>query len=210
MTQDTYQGTLDNPLSQNLYSYVMNNPVNMWDPSGNVPSWVGDEWHDEITYYDEAETEYKAQFWFLIDEDYSYGSRQEVGEVRTPHIIETTYSQKLTEHWYYNYWVIIDTAETFGIFGPTLKTFTEKTTYQWTVKISAAEIADENKQKIADLGSPPTNSQISNRESSEERTELDYLLTGTASEYSPASNAAVLIISSSMTCALEEAPWISA
>ena len=50
------------------------------------------------------------------------------------------------------------------------------------MKISAAEIADENKQKIADLGSPPTNSQISNRESSEERTELDYLLTGTASE----------------------------
>ncbi|MBS3682283.1 hypothetical protein KGF86_18995, partial [Ornithinibacillus massiliensis] len=26
--EDTYAGTLDNPLSQNRYSYVMNNPVN--------------------------------------------------------------------------------------------------------------------------------------------------------------------------------------
>jgi len=65
INQDSYQGTLDNPLSQNLYSYVMNNPGNMWNPSGNVPCWVGNEWRDEITCYDEAKTEYKAQFWFL-------------------------------------------------------------------------------------------------------------------------------------------------
>ena len=64
MTQDTYQGTLDNPLSQNLYSYVMNNPVNMWDPSGNVPSWVGDEWHDEITYYTRQKQNTKFNFGF--------------------------------------------------------------------------------------------------------------------------------------------------
>ena len=36
LTKDTYLGTLDDPLSQNLYAYVGNNPVLYVDPSGHV------------------------------------------------------------------------------------------------------------------------------------------------------------------------------
>ncbi|KJR46896.1 Rhs family protein [Desulfosporosinus sp. I2] len=36
ITQDTVSGKLDNPLSQNLYTYCGNNPVNYTDPSGNM------------------------------------------------------------------------------------------------------------------------------------------------------------------------------
>ena len=44
LTEDSYSGELTDPLSQNLYTYVQNNPVNYTDPSGhrkmslNVPS----------------------------------------------------------------------------------------------------------------------------------------------------------------------------
>uniref|UniRef100_UPI000686DF00 RHS repeat-associated core domain-containing protein n=1 Tax=Streptococcus minor TaxID=229549 RepID=UPI000686DF00 len=35
LTEDSYQGDDRDPLSQNLYSYVQNNPVNYTDPSGH-------------------------------------------------------------------------------------------------------------------------------------------------------------------------------
>lgn len=35
MGEDTYEGTLTNPLSQNLYTYVHNNPLRYIDPSGH-------------------------------------------------------------------------------------------------------------------------------------------------------------------------------
>ena len=35
LTEDSYSGELTDPLSQNLYSYVQNNPVNYTDPSGH-------------------------------------------------------------------------------------------------------------------------------------------------------------------------------
>ncbi|GKU75957.1 polymorphic toxin-type HINT domain-containing protein [Paenibacillus sp. L3-i20] len=37
INKDTYEGDLGNPLSQNLYTYVYNNPLKYVDPSGNVP-----------------------------------------------------------------------------------------------------------------------------------------------------------------------------
>ena len=36
LTEDSYSGELTDPLSQNLYTYVQNNPVNYTDPSGHL------------------------------------------------------------------------------------------------------------------------------------------------------------------------------
>ncbi|WP_179088857.1 hypothetical protein [Paenibacillus odorifer] len=35
LNEDTYEGEIDNPLSQNLYIYVHNNPLIYTDPTGN-------------------------------------------------------------------------------------------------------------------------------------------------------------------------------
>jgi len=41
ISQDTYEGQLDNPLSLNLYTYVENNPLRYVDPTGNAPKHTG-------------------------------------------------------------------------------------------------------------------------------------------------------------------------
>ena len=43
LTEDSYPGEDTDPLSQNLYSYVQNNPVNYTDPSGHRMVWMGGE-----------------------------------------------------------------------------------------------------------------------------------------------------------------------
>jgi len=35
ISEDTYEGQIDNPLSLNLYAYVGNNPLTRWDPTGH-------------------------------------------------------------------------------------------------------------------------------------------------------------------------------
>jgi RHS repeat-associated protein len=37
INEDTYEGDITNPLSLNLYTYVGNNPLTYFDPTGNVP-----------------------------------------------------------------------------------------------------------------------------------------------------------------------------
>ncbi len=39
LSQDTVQGDIMNPLTQNLYSYTLNNPLNLIDPSGHKSIW---------------------------------------------------------------------------------------------------------------------------------------------------------------------------
>ncbi|WP_414284232.1 HNH/ENDO VII family nuclease [Streptococcus infantis] len=43
LTEDSYPGEVTDPLSQNRYSYVQNNPVNYTDPSGHRMVWMGGE-----------------------------------------------------------------------------------------------------------------------------------------------------------------------
>ncbi|MGC5324655.1 RHS repeat domain-containing protein [Brevibacillus sp. SYSU BS000544] len=42
ITEDTYKGQVDNPLSLNLYTYAWNNPSRYTDPSGHAPDWIED------------------------------------------------------------------------------------------------------------------------------------------------------------------------
>ncbi|WP_260479828.1 RHS repeat-associated core domain-containing protein [Listeria cossartiae] len=37
---DSYRGSLDDPRSQNLYIYGVNNPMSFGDPSGNILKWL--------------------------------------------------------------------------------------------------------------------------------------------------------------------------
>jgi RHS repeat-associated protein len=37
LTPDTYPGTMMEPFTQHRYAYVGNNPINMWDTTGDVP-----------------------------------------------------------------------------------------------------------------------------------------------------------------------------
>ena len=42
MTRDSITGVIENPLSQNRYTYAWNNPVNYTDPSGHWPQFLDD------------------------------------------------------------------------------------------------------------------------------------------------------------------------
>ncbi|MDG3132761.1 pre-toxin TG domain-containing protein [Streptococcus suis] len=44
LTGDSYLGNQTDPLSQNLYAYVQNNPVNYTDPSGHKKNWFQRAW----------------------------------------------------------------------------------------------------------------------------------------------------------------------
>lgn len=44
INEDSYEGELDEPLSQNLYSYVENNPLTNWDPTGNWSTGLTANW----------------------------------------------------------------------------------------------------------------------------------------------------------------------
>ncbi|WP_252863357.1 RHS repeat-associated core domain-containing protein [Paenibacillus riograndensis] len=39
LNEDTYEGQIDNPLTQNLYTYVINNPLIYTDPTGHMHAW---------------------------------------------------------------------------------------------------------------------------------------------------------------------------
>ena len=82
ITEDTYRGQADDPLSLNLYTYCANNPIIYWDPSGHeyITRYNGSfretVWQDE--YYERYDGSEKRQY--IVTEEYngpldSYNSR---------------------------------------------------------------------------------------------------------------------------------------
>jgi RHS repeat-associated protein len=65
LTPDTYPGTMMEPFTQHRYAYVGNNPINMWDPTGNVPEWVRSR-SNNIDYYGDG-----ADSWWYKNVDVS-------------------------------------------------------------------------------------------------------------------------------------------
>jgi RHS repeat-associated protein len=56
MTEDTYRGEYNDPLSLNLYTYVMNNPLVYWDPTGHAAVTLGNKSkNDNEDFYQKAE-----------------------------------------------------------------------------------------------------------------------------------------------------------
>ncbi|UHA73729.1 polymorphic toxin-type HINT domain-containing protein [Paenibacillus sp. 481] len=45
INEDTYEGEIDSPLSLNLYTYVLNNPLIFVDPTGNVAQFAKNAWN---------------------------------------------------------------------------------------------------------------------------------------------------------------------
>ena len=43
ISEDTYEGDITNPLSLNLYTYALNNPMKYWDPTGHISDVRGAE-----------------------------------------------------------------------------------------------------------------------------------------------------------------------
>lgn len=79
ITEDSYKGQADDPLSLNLYTYCQGDPVNYIDPSGHYPSY-GPELDDDIEEYNRMikELQIKLDTTFIeIDE-----MRQELKEDR--------------------------------------------------------------------------------------------------------------------------------
>ncbi|MED1664848.1 RHS repeat-associated core domain-containing protein [Brevibacillus laterosporus] len=48
ITEDTYKGQVDNPLSLNRYTYVYNNPYRYKDPTGHDPDPLEEAWFGQI------------------------------------------------------------------------------------------------------------------------------------------------------------------
>ncbi|MBO8157595.1 MAG: hypothetical protein H0Z32_14285 [Bacillaceae bacterium] len=148
LTPDTYRGELTNPLTQNRYAYVLNNPVNMWDPTGHVPEWVGDDTYFNIIYFDSGESRLEGYFFKRQYFDPS-GSSELIKRVENKRSIELFYKQEGDQVYVYDYLYrdyYIDGSS--KLFGPFTKKFRKSGTKYWQTTISAQELNEEKQQEI--------------------------------------------------------------
>jgi RHS repeat-associated protein len=172
MSEDTYPGELNDPQSLNRYAYVMNNPVNMWDPTGHVaeyvdggsttlpdgfsgiPSWV----RAELDYDYEEKISDNVSYTHYWDHRYTDPYESDTRLVDT--IDETRfyrqiYEQDFSTTWYYDYLKIQVIGEFPKNSWESTETFKESYTKRWSSILSAEEVANQNQEVIAKLGAPP-------------------------------------------------------
>ncbi|PPA86076.1 hypothetical protein C4A75_05600 [Brevibacillus laterosporus] len=65
ITEDTYKGQVDNPLSLNRYTYVKNNPLRYIDPTGQWEQNIGANWviNEAKNKWALAQTEGERKYW---------------------------------------------------------------------------------------------------------------------------------------------------
>jgi RHS repeat-associated protein len=161
LTEDTFMGEVSNPQSLNRYSYVMNNPVNMVDPTGHepVPAWVRNQ-EDYSLKYNQF-----GDIW--VTEDWTFDSYQRVASattlydtIQTNKYIQQIYHQTVTESWDYDYTYIRELyfeedgyAKTLDEYGNT-QTFSETSVLEWDKTITAQELMEQNASVIARYDAP--------------------------------------------------------
>jgi RHS repeat-associated protein len=183
LTEDTWAGSLTQPYTQNRYAYVGNNPVNMWDPTGNVPeptnvpSWVKaqsnytvsesyvEEYYDYEIYGKEANevfhySEYRKKWYEFKNYSESWGDSQYVGRQAYGTYYEDNYEQMYYETWNYTYhdeYVFIhDWLGGIDRDNTTETTFTNSDRYTWENRIYYKDLNDQNQEEIANqYESPP-------------------------------------------------------
>ncbi|WP_079506420.1 RHS repeat-associated core domain-containing protein [Mesobacillus jeotgali] len=149
MSEDTYPGDVSQTQTLNRYAYVMNNPVNQWDPTGHmaedlfgaaVPSWVKAGETNLIQVGTNTQ-----EYWEPVPGTSPTPVPSEIMLVNTSTAkdgITDTYQQSFTTTWYYQYTTILIQDDIFKrLHDPREQTFSETETYQWDVFISAEEIA---------------------------------------------------------------------
>lgn len=157
LTEDSVIGDLSNPQSLNRYAYVMNNPVNMVDPSGHVPEWVRNQ-QDYSLQYDQGGTTY-VELWNYIAGSYQKQTSPTslVDTIQTNKYYQQTYQQTVTESWDYDYtkyFIINDIPEELPQFDEII-TFSETNVLERYNVITANELMEQNASEIASYGAPP-------------------------------------------------------
>jgi RHS repeat-associated protein len=157
LTEDTIMGDVSNPQSLNRYSYVMNNPVNMVDPTGHeaVPNWVRNQENLQLQ-YNEGNTLY-LEYWDYMRGPYTHDPSPTslVETIQTDKYIKQIYQQTVTNSWdyqYRKYFVINDISK---IMMDETRTFSETNLLEWDKFITAQELMEQNASEIASYGAPP-------------------------------------------------------
>ncbi|WP_162920173.1 RHS repeat-associated core domain-containing protein [Paenisporosarcina cavernae] len=169
LSEDTYPGELALPQTQNRYSYALNNPINLWDPSGHVavgvdegtgaiPSWVrAQRDYDSIEKQNGLFTNY--HYWDFVGMNKTTSDTRLVKEVMEARQYTQTYQRDVSNTWTYDYTkmttiTIDDLERKYDDDYHSTETFRENYTEEWIDFISAEEIAGQNAEEIAKYGAP--------------------------------------------------------
>jgi RHS repeat-associated protein len=174
LQQDTWAGSMTTPWTQNRYAYVGNNPINLWDPTGNVPEWVRSQSSHVEAYGDHVDSFWWKK-WTFQSYSSSYGAVSLVSTTRDLRNIYEDYTQDKYETWNYGFEYVRSifgphptTGETIQVGeekGSSTETYSETTVYTWTNTITAGQVAAQNQEVLQGYGPPPENAIVTAKKS---------------------------------------------
>ncbi|MET3695716.1 RHS repeat-associated protein [Bacillus oleivorans] len=182
LTQDTYRGDMMNPLTLNRYSYVLNNPVNMWDPTGHYPESIaddgmtkGDSYHipgipdwvaNKVRFHSEqtnvTPSSYTQKYWQYQGYNRVYLDKSfEIKQHESYEYLIISYEANVSDTWFYNYSEAIFEILEEGALFPRYTVenepveFKRQGTINWSHEIWAEELAGKIQALLAGKYQPP-------------------------------------------------------